>query len=103
MALIEQLRIFDIRPGAMDAFLDAWLKGVYPLRLRHGYQIPSAWVVEADNRFYWLLTYDGPEDWAEKDRAYYASADRAAVDPDPRQYIMKVEQRFVRRVLPRDE
>jgi hypothetical protein len=32
-----QLRHFRIREGNMDAFLDAWLRGVYPLRRKFGF------------------------------------------------------------------
>ena len=95
MARVTQLRIYTINRGKLDAFVEAWLAGVYPLRRRNGYEIPQAWVVRERNEFVWLLTYDGPEDWAAKEAAYYASAERAAVDPDPRQYIAQANHYFM--------
>ncbi len=98
--MVYQLRIFTINRGKMDEFVQAWLAGVYPLRLAHGFTIDHAWIVPESNQFMWILGYAGPEDWAAKDAAYYASAERAAVDPDPRQYIANVEQRFISFVVP---
>jgi hypothetical protein len=55
-----QLRHFRIRPGNMDAFLDAWLRGVYPLRRKFGFTFAGAWVVEGADEFVWIIGYDGP-------------------------------------------
>jgi hypothetical protein len=41
-----QIRIFTINKGKMDAFLDGWQKGVYPLRIKNGFKIEGAWVVK---------------------------------------------------------
>ena len=49
---------------------------------------------------YWEVSYDGPEDWDAKQVAYYGSPERAALDPDPAQYIAKTERWFVDSVLP---
>jgi len=79
----------------MDEFLAAWWKGVYPLRLRMGYTIQGPWVIRERNEFLWILSDDGPESWEEKERAYYGSPARAAVDPDPAQYIAHNDHWFV--------
>ena len=98
--MATQIRIFTIRAGQMDDFLQAWLAGVYPLRLAHGFAIDGAWAVPQRNQFIWIMRYDGPEDWEMKDRAYYASTERAILDPDPAQHIESVEQFFITPVLP---
>lgn len=98
--MISQLRIFTINKGKLEDFLKAWTKGVYPLRLKHGFKIDGAWVIGERNEFVWIVSYDGPEDWETKEAAYYASAERGALDPDPAQYIAKVEKWFIRSVLP---
>ena len=59
-----QLRHFRIRAGNMDAFLDAWLRGVYPLRRRFGFTFAGAWVVEGTDEFVWIIGYDGPDGFA---------------------------------------
>jgi hypothetical protein len=45
------------------------------------------------------LGYDGPEGFVAADTAYYASAERAALDPDPAPYIEHAEERFMTSVL----
>ena len=98
--MVSQLRMFTINRGKMDEFIKAWLEGVYPLRLKHGFTIDNAWVTKERNQFLWILSYDGPEDWESKDAAYYASEGRTGLDPDPRQYIAKSESRFITPVVP---
>ena len=98
--MATQLRIFTIRAGTMDVFSQAWLSGVYRLRLKHGFRIDGAWRVDDEDRFCWLLSYDGPETFEEKDQAYYASSERVTLDPDPRQYIERVEAYMLTSVLP---
>ncbi len=78
-----ELRIYTINRGQLDAFVDAWLQGVYPVRIEQGFQIPAAWVSRANNQFIWVLGYDGPDTWEDKQRAYYASSARQALDVDP--------------------
>jgi NIPSNAP protein len=95
-----QLRHYEIRAGAMDAFVDAWLRGVYPLRQRFGFKFVGAWRVDGADEFVWILAYDGPDGFAEADRRYYASAERKAVDPDPAQFIERPMTRTMRSVLP---
>ena len=95
---MTQIRIFTINRGKMDAFVDAWLKGVYPLRTKSGFKIERAWVVKEKNKFIWVLSYDGPEGFEAKDSAYYASEKRKILDPDPAQYIADVEKYFIEAV-----
>ena len=98
--MTHQLRIYTINRGKLPAFTQAWLQGVYPLRLKHGFSIDGAWVIEQTNQFVWLIGYDGPETWEATEKAYYDSPERLALDPDPAQYIARAEQYFVRTVAP---
>jgi hypothetical protein len=98
---ISQLRVFTINRGQLDRFVDAWRRGVYPLRLRHGFRIDGAWVIPERNEFLWVLSYDGPEGFRAKDSAYYASAERGTLDPDPVQFIARAERWFVTPAMPR--
>ena len=96
-----QLRWYTIKAGKMAEFVAGWTNGVRPLRLRHGFTIPGAWVLEERNQFLWLLAYDGPRDaFEEKDARYYASQERKSLKPDPAPLIEKAETWFVAQAVP---
>jgi hypothetical protein len=96
-----QLREYVIAEGHLEDFVAAWLAGVVPLRLRLGFRIEGAWTDPSERRFVWLLGHDGDEDEFERlNAAYYASPERAAVDPDPAQWVDQSRQTFVRSILP---
>lgn len=95
-----QVRIFTINKGKMNEFLSAWQKGVYPLRIKNGFKIEGAWVVQEKNKFIWILSYDGPDGFEAKDSAYYASQSRTSLKPDPADYIADSEKYFINSALP---
>jgi hypothetical protein len=86
----------------MNEFLAAWLGGVVPLRRRFGFVFLGAWVVEGDDELIWILGYDGPDGFAGADDRYYASPDRAALEPDPAQWFESSERVRLRRLLDPD-
>ena len=96
---MTQVRIFTINRGKMEVCIDAWLKGVYPLRIRNGFKIEGAWMVKEKSKFIWILSYDGPEGFEAKDSAYYASESRKTLNNDPAQYIADVEKYFIESVI----
>ena len=96
---ILQLRLYTIDKGRLDDFATAWRAGVYPLRLKMGYRIPFAATIPATNQFVWLLAYNGPESWEQKEAAYYGSAERKLLSPDPAQWIARPEQLMVTPVV----
>ena len=83
--------MYTIKPGEMSAWLDEWQRLIAPLRRRHGFEIAGAWTVNEGDRFVWILRYAGPKTWQEADAAYYASPERAAIQPDPARHIEKTE------------
>jgi hypothetical protein len=83
----QQFRLYRIRAGRMDAFLDAWRHGVRPLRRAFGYTFDGAWVMRDEDRFAWIVGYDGPLSWEDAEARYYGSPERAALDPDPASFI----------------
>lgn len=93
--MATQLRDYRIRAGELDRFVEEWRIGVAPLRRERGFEIPAAWTIPEEDRFVWLLVHGGGWDvFAEADAAYYASPERASLDPDPARLIE--EQRNVR-------
>ena len=83
----------------MDAFLDAWLRGVYPLRRKFGFTFAGARRAAATDEFVWIIGYDGPEGFAAADRRYYESDERKRMSPDPAQYVETSENLMMRSVL----
>lgn len=83
----SQLRIYRIAEGHLADFVVEWKAGVLPLRERFGFRI-EAWTDPAESTFVWVVRYPGPGSLEEADRAYYASPDRAALEPDPARWIV---------------
>ncbi len=69
-----------------------------PLRRKFGFRVEGAWVDEFTNRFLRVLSYDGPDGFEARDRAYYASADREALKSDPAIHIERGEMWFATHV-----
>jgi hypothetical protein len=97
-AVYQELRVYTVRPGAMEAWVREWREHVYPLRLKLGFAVPAAWVVENDDRFVWLLEYDG-DDYESVNAAYYESPERRALDPDPARHLAATEHWPLRPVV----
>lgn len=94
-----QLRRYQIMSGKMQEFTDLWREAVVPLRRSFGFEVHGAWTVEASNEFVWIISHDHPDGFATPDRAYYDSPERAALEPDPAQYIEAGDQVLMTRVL----
>jgi hypothetical protein len=95
----EQVRIYTINKGGLQQFVAEWNEKIRPLREKLGFRILSAWTLEATNQFIWVQRYEGEKTWEEQDQAYFASAERRAMDPDPARLIARMEQYFADPVL----
>ena len=82
-----QLRVYRVHAGEMDEWLGEWRSVIVPLRRRLGFEVAGAWVQRAEDRFAWLLAYDGPEGIEAANERYYDSPERAAVDPNPARHL----------------
>ncbi len=85
-----QLRDYTLKDGAMDDFVREWRDSIVPLRERFGFQVVGGWVVEGDDRFVWIVGYDGPGGYEARDREYYESSERASLDPNPARHIDEI-------------
>ena len=90
-----QLRSYMIKAGELDAFAQLWSKTVRPLRKKMGFVIEGAWKIPSEERFVWVVAYDGPDDWEAANRAYYDSPERKAMDPDPASFIVAQRTVFI--------
>lgn len=92
-----QIRRYRIAADHIGDFVSAWSSGIVPLRESLGFVLEAAYETEG-GEFVWILAYDGPGSFATADAAYYASGERAALDPDPAQWIEAAEETSARRV-----
>lgn len=90
-----QLRIYTITPGNLQQFAREWQEKIRPAREKVGFSIPGAWSVPETGQFVWLMEYPDAAAWEERDRAYFDSDERKAMDPNPARLIAKMEQYFV--------
>lgn len=100
--MATQLRDYRIIEGSLNQFVDEWRRRIAPLRRDVGFSIDGAWTVEGEDRFVWLLSFPG--DWTtfdEADRGYYASPQRAKLDPDPARLIQQQALARLAEVQPR--
>ena len=88
-----QLRVYTVQPGAMESWLAEWHAHVRRLRLAHGFSIVGPWVGDDGETFVWILGHDG--DFEAADEAYYASAERRALDPDPARHLGETKTVFM--------
>lgn len=85
-----QLREYIVEAGRLEDFVREWKERVLPLRERQGFTVLGPWVEREASRFVWLVGYDG--DIREADERYYASPERAAMDPDPARLVVEATQ-----------
>ena len=64
-----QLRIYDMKPGALDEFVE-YFPRVVELRRRVGFTIEGAWVEREANRFVWIAGYGGDDGFRAAERRY---------------------------------
>ncbi len=82
-----QVRDYRILPGRLDEFVAAWEEVVLPLRRAAGFTVVGAWPIPEEERFLWVVAWDGPGTFADADAAYYASPDRTTLEPNPARLI----------------
>ncbi len=91
-----QLRDYRIKTGELSEWIGEWRTLVYPLRVKMGFRIIGAWVVEEENRFLWILGWEEPPgSFEEADQAYYNFPERCALSPDPARHLKKTEHSFI--------
>ena len=82
-----ELRRNRIRSGCVDECLRAWIGQVPALRRRFEFEVLGAWFVANSEELVWILGYEGPDGFDAADARYYASAERAALEPVPAQWF----------------
>lgn len=94
-----QLRTYTVQAGKLDEWVTRWRELVVPLRLEFGFEIHGAWVDRERSQHTWVIAYEGPETFEERNAAYWASPQRGAMGLDPAQYLVGEEMRAVEEAL----
>jgi hypothetical protein len=79
-----QLRRYEIKPGEMEAFLDA-VRAAFPIREQYGFTVEFALIDDGRNEFVWAVSHDG--DFTAAEVAYYESPERAALPANAADHI----------------
>jgi hypothetical protein len=90
-----QLRIYSIKEGLLDEFVDFWRAEIVPLRRRFGFEVAGAWSDAEARTFAWVVTHP---DFEAAAAAYYDSPDRKALSRDPGEFIDSSELRLMETV-----
>jgi hypothetical protein len=89
-----QVRMYVVKEGMLDAFVDVFVERLVPLRATFGFRVVGAWTVPDEGRFIWVAGYDGPGTIQEAHERYYASPERLAIQPDPASMLAEVKAWF---------
>jgi hypothetical protein len=84
----HQLRIYQVKDGRMDGWVELWRTEVLPLRRRFGFSVIGPWIVHDEDRFVWIVGHDN---FSEANAAFYTSPERSALEPRIPEYLDGVE------------
>ena len=98
--MATQLRKYTIKKGQMADFVASWMDNVYPLRLKHGFKVEHAGVLDDSDEFVCVLTDGDGDDWDTREAAYYGSEEHAQLEPLLAPHIGGGETWFIRSVVP---
>jgi len=93
-----QLRDYRVKKGHLSAFVKEWRAKVYPLRLKFGFVVIGGWTV-GNERFVWVLGWEGTGSFEEADRAYYRSPERTLMKPNPSRHLAKTSSDMMNSIL----
>ena len=75
----------------MDEFVKQWRTEIVPLRKKIGFVVIGGWMDRKDNRFVWIVGWEGSGSFEEASKRYYGSPERAAISPDPTTYLEEIK------------
>jgi len=68
-----QVRTYYFKPGKLAEFLPVWHQRVVPLREEFGFKVLYGWANAEESEFIWLLSYDGEDGYAAREKEHYSS------------------------------
>lgn len=92
--------MYQIKKGQLEDFVRDWRAGVVPLREKFGFKVEGAWTIRGEDRFVWILSFDGSDGFEARDALYYASDERKNLRPDPALHLDAADHWLMDRVHP---
>lgn len=93
--MAEQLRIYTMKPGKLDDWVDLFRRGTSRLRTENGFEL-QAWKAPATNQFVWLVSHEGTkEEFEAADAAYYELPEHKPIHEEALLYLEKGESWFL--------
>lgn len=83
MTRAAQLRVYHLKPGMLESFVEVWRTGIVPLREEFGFRVEGSWTMADGAGFVWIVSHDDAATFAAREAAYYESPGRLALSPDP--------------------
>lgn len=99
MVRTVQIRIYTVRSGLLDEWVDKWQRLVVPLRRELGFEIHGSWKDREHNQHIWVISYAGAGSFEEANAAYWASDRRKSLGLNPQDYLVAEETREVEPTL----
>jgi NIPSNAP protein len=100
VGVAAQLRIYDIKPGTMEGWLELFRAKVVPMHAKFDIAVRTAWVDRERSQFVWVREFLGEGSVEEQEQRYVSSEERARVIGDePRTFIQSMEVRVVESAL----
>ncbi len=90
-----QLRIYKMKPGALEDFIPKMREVILPVRLKQGFRLVHTWVNKEANEYIWMLSHDHPDGFAAAEKAYNESPERKAIDWPGHIWIENMELRIL--------
>lgn len=93
--MTTQLRRYRTKPGQGRQFATEWREHVAPLRQQFGFRV-NGWLLDSGDEFVWVIEHDGNrESFEAAETAYYASAERKAMTPDPARLVAEPHEEWM--------
>jgi hypothetical protein len=83
----KQLRVYTLKEGQLDNWVDLFRRGTSRLRREHGFDV-QAWTSKGTNEFVWIVDHDGSEEeFRAADAAYYALPEHKPLHEEALRYL----------------
>jgi hypothetical protein len=89
MSVAKQLRVYSVKSGELDNWVDLFRRGTARLRRENGFDV-QAWTSRSTNQFVWILDRAGSEEeFDAADKAYYALPEHAPLHEEALGYLQE--------------